>query len=218
MKYLWLALIAYVFTATTGNAANSGLDPTKLEVKVYGVYISKNEDCSSPVETLSNAAPDYQDLLSAPTLVDKDNGDGSLNGTYKCVIIKMSDQIRVTPKTSTDGGMCVAGTAFVTGVCGVHGSGPGSTQQKQDLEGTITDCTNNEDIVFIYISRGTATGSEGDYTFLTPTTTETDRGVNLGADLVISGSQSSEFVINASGQVGESEGACGMERPTFTFR
>lgn len=211
----FVLVIASVSLTSVCFAADTGINPSKVEAKIYSVSLFKSALCTGEkVSTTEVASPSYSDFLGGPTLADEDNADGHLDGDYNCIVIKMSDQIRVTPETSSDSAHCVAGTPFVTDVCSVHGS----PQQTQDLAGTVTDCTSGEDVAYLYISTGTSASSDGHNTWLPPTASDTNSGVNLGAKLTIAGAQSSVFVINAQGQVQDGGGECGMERPTFSFR
>ncbi len=91
--------------------APGGGDPASLKVKVYGVYASTSPQCTNPIQVFLKTTGDYVDLLQNPTL-----GGGDLpDGTYECVIIKMSDVIKHTPKVTDS--TCVAGTEYTGEVC-----------------------------------------------------------------------------------------------------
>ena len=106
MKSLKLALAA----AALFSANASALDASSLKLQVYSVMLSTSPQCTSPITVFSSATPTEVDFLATPTL-----GSGNPpDGTYHCVIIKMSDLIKFTP--STTGGSCAAGTEYVADV------------------------------------------------------------------------------------------------------
>jgi hypothetical protein len=207
MKILNLFL-AMIFLGSTAFA----LDPATLKLKVYAVYASTSAQCASPIQVFLNNTGSYVDILSGPTL-----GGGDLaDGTYNCVIIKMSDIIKHTPKTS-DGISCASGTEYTSGVC--------KSPQMVDSLTAVGDiaCRGDgstagsvEDTVFMYMT--TATGaSTGNKAFNRPVTPGDGNGIKLGAPLVISSTSRAKFVVNGVGKVGSNGGDCGMNAPTFSF-
>ncbi len=70
-------------------SATLGGSPSVLEISVYGLWISANEDCSDPVEVENDATATVHDLVSGPTLFS----GSPTSGTYPCIIIKMDDVI-----------------------------------------------------------------------------------------------------------------------------
>ena len=65
----------------------------------------------------SNATATEVDFLARPTL-----GSGNPpDGTYQCVIIKMSDLIKFTP--SATAGLCTAGTQYTADICRTDNGG-----------------------------------------------------------------------------------------------
>ena len=64
-----------------------------LKVKVLGMYASEDENCTSPQRVFMSATADYK-VMSSST----DFGSGEISdGTYPCVMIVMSDQIKFKP-------------------------------------------------------------------------------------------------------------------------
>ena len=102
------ALVAAGFCSANAMA----LDASSLKLQVYSVMLSTSAQCTSPVTVFSSATATEVDFLTAPTL-----GSGNPpDGTYQCVIIKMSDLIKFTP--SATAGLCTAGTQDTADVCG----------------------------------------------------------------------------------------------------
>src|ERR1700749_3772209 len=76
------------------------LDASSLKLQGYAVMLSTSPQCTSPVTVFSSATATEVDFLASPTL-----GSGNPpDGTYHCVVIKMSDLIKFTPSASA--GLC----------------------------------------------------------------------------------------------------------------
>lgn len=73
-------------------SATLGGSPSALELSVYGLWISANEDCSDPVEVENDVSATTYDLVSGPTLFS----GSPTAGTYPCIIIKMDDILTFT--------------------------------------------------------------------------------------------------------------------------
>lgn len=148
------------------------------------------------------------DFLVAPTL-----GSGNPpDGTYQCIIIKMSDAIKFTP-TSNDG-TCTGSVQYATDVCQ-----SGEFTQAPDAGGVTTACTTGAaDLVYLYLTTGRS-GSGGGNAFLQPLApNNTTYGVNLNSPLVVSGTATAKFVVTAAGAVDGSGASCGMNAPVFGFK
>lgn len=204
-----LALLAGVFFSCSAMA----LDASSLKLQVYSVMLSTSPLCTSPVTVFSSPTATEVDFLSTPTL-----GSGNpADGTYQCVIIKMSDLIKFKPSASA--GSCTAGTEYVADVCR---SDNGGTTHAPDAAGATTSCTGtdaapNADAVYLYLTTNASAGSGGQ-TFIQPTSTSSTSGLNLTAPLTITGSAKSKFVVNATGKVSGSDVTCGMNPPVFGFK
>jgi len=189
------------------------LDASSLKLQVYSVMLSTSPSCTSPVTVFSSTAPTEVDFLANPTL-----GSGNPpDGTYNCVIIKMSDLIKFTPSSSS--GSCTAGTQYVADVCRTDNNG---MTQAPDAPGAPTACTGTDpaplaDVVYLYLTTN-ATAGVGGNTFMQPIGANSPNGLNLTAPLVIAGTASSKFVVNATGKVDGSFSTCGMNPPVFGFQ
>lgn len=212
MKYLLLALT--VFASQISSAADLGLDPANLKLKVYKLAVSTSALCTNLTTVIDESAPDYMDFLSNPTL-----GSGLLtNGTYPCIVIEMSDQVKFTPDETSDGGNCSTGVEETLDVC--------SSGSSKLVDGTTTTCASGDNRVAMYLSTtSTSTGGGAD-AFNPPTTTsDSSNGFNLGSALTVSGTSSAKFVVNGSGKVCDTDdggcsgsaNSCELAPPTFTF-
>src|SRR5882672_8945007 len=107
-----LALIAALFAFNA-----MALDASSLKLQVYSVMLSTSPLCSNPVTVFSSPTATEVDFLSTPML-----GSGNpADGTYQCVIIKMSDLIKFKPSSTS--GTCTAGTEYVADVCRADNGG-----------------------------------------------------------------------------------------------
>lgn len=211
-RFLAMVLSLGCFSAF---GATSGLNPQKLQLKVYKVAVSTDALCTSPVTLFEDSTPSYTDFLGSPTL-----GSGSLsNGTYNCVIIEFDSIIKPTPTSTTDNGGCVAGTEFDLDVCG---TGTTSTL----IDGTTVNCGSGSDRIAMYLSTASTetTGTTGHNAFTPPQSSSDNlRGFNLASAMVVSGRKTGTFVVNGNGKIEEQNcpgAGCGCEfqPPLFSFR
>ncbi|HEX4232840.1 MAG TPA: hypothetical protein VH041_00915 [Caldimonas sp.] len=189
------------------------LDASSLKLQVYSVMLSTSAQCTSPVTVFASATPTEVDFLAAPML-----GSGNPpDGTYQCVIIKMSDLIKFTPSSAA--GLCAAGTQYTADVCRSDNSG---MTQAPDAVGAPNACNGTDaapvaDAVYLYLTTNASAGSGGN-TFMQPTGATSTNGLPLTAPLVIAGTAKSKFVVNATGKVGDDGVSCGMNPPVFGFQ
>ena len=209
MKSFKFAMLGAALLSSSAMA----LDASSLKLQVYAVMLSTSPLCTNPFTVFSSALATEVDFLATPTL-----GSGSPpDGTYHCVIIKMSDIIKFTP--SATAGMCTAGTQYVADVCRTDNSG---TTQAPDAVGAPNACSGTDaalqsDAVYLYLTTNASAGTGGN-TFMQPTGTTSTNGLNLTAPLVIAGRARSKFVVNATGKVGSDGSGCGMNPPVFGFQ
>lgn len=210
MQSFKLLCLSLVFFATQVLAQTT--NASSLKLSVYGVMVSTSSLCTNPVTIFNNAAPSVLDFITNPTLGSSGSPTNPPDGTYNCIIIKMSDNILYTPSASL-GGICLAGTQYTSDVCNVGNGGttnvPGS--------GVTTNCTNNPDVVYLYLTTNTNAGTGGG-SFTQPLNAASTAGIKLTSPLVVSSNISSKFIVNATGKVNTAGGACGMNPPVFGFQ
>lgn len=208
-----LILLLLLIFCTVPKMGFGFVDPTELKLKVYAVYLSTDPYCTNARELFSTTDPVYADFLGNPTLGSIDNSSGSWNGTYHCVIIKMSDAIKYVTNSTTESA-CTAGTTYTSYVCNYSST--------TDPSGTTTVCSNaGEDTSYLYLSTASTqtTGGEGGSPWQAPTSSNTLNGLKLNGAFTISGSQTGTFVVDGTNKMGdEGGGDCGMQPPTFSFR
>jgi hypothetical protein len=190
-----------------GSSTFAATDASSLKLQVYSVALSTSPMCTSPTTVFSNTTATELDFLATPTL----GGGNPVNGTYPCVIIKMLDGIKFTPKT-TDGN-CTQGQEYSDSVC------QASELTNVPDSSILTRCTpSNDDMVYLYITTD-KTVSGGGHAFEQPKSSSPHtNGVVLNTPLVISGTSRAKFVVDTRGQVVSANGTCGMNAPTFDFR
>lgn len=219
-----LSTSSSVLHSPDARAATSGINPSSVRLKIYQVAVSTNTDCSSPttIFSVSASAATYADFAGTPTL-----GTGAVaDGTYPCVIIEMSDQVKFTPETATDN-YCEADTEYTIDVCQDRGESSDDTSVL--LDGSTTTCAAgaNDERVAIYLSTISTTlprdpesdpAEEGN-PFKAPTSSTTEDGFLLDGAFVVSGASTGTFVADFTNRVGEDEdNQCGMESPNWGFQ
>src|SRR5690349_12663691 len=176
VQSLRLALFAAAFVATPALA----LDASSLKLQVYAVMLSTSPQCTNPVTVFSSPTATEVDFLAAPTL-----GSGNPpDGTYNCVVIKMSDLIKFKPSASA--GLCSAATQYTADVCRTDNNG---TTQAPDAVGAPNACNGTDaapvsDTVYLYLTTNASAGTGGGNTFMQPTGPTSTNGLNLTAPLV----------------------------------
>jgi hypothetical protein len=206
-----LLVVSGFLSVTNMSFANviGGVDPGYVKVKVFEIRVAASADCSNGMTVFQNAAPGYLDMVNNPTL-----GSGAIpNGTYNCVMMKMSDFIHFTPKTDNtppwSNNVCHVGSDSVADVG--HDSiatAPDGTVQTLGNKGT-------ENIVWLYIRTGAPTGQN--INAFIPT-----GGIPLISPLVVHGDGAHTMVFDFDGGVGEEQDngswACDCDAPTLSFR
>ena len=205
MTNSWMqrALMVLVFAAAGSSFADvtDGVDPGYVKVKVYEFRVAKNADCSNGIEVYRTASPAYEDLTHNPTL-----GSGTIpDGTYNCVMMRMSDNLRFTASVQDSLHTCTPGVDSTTDV--------GHDDTAVDPDGTQHPLgpAGTENIVWLYIRTNAPTGQNTNA--FAPT-----GGIPLTSPLVVSGDTAHTMVFDFSGRIGDDHGACSCDAPTLGFR
>jgi hypothetical protein len=210
MKKLFLGMM--IAFSSLANAADTGLDPQYIKIKVYRFAVSTSIYCTNPQVVFTEANPAYEDVLLGPTL-----GSGILaNGTYKCVMLEISDKIKFAADQNTDSGGCIMGQENEIDVC--------RQESSKSIEGVVTPCILGEDKVTLYLS----TASTNDHNnnngnaFTSPILGDLNLGLLLDGALTVSASGSGTFVVDGRSQVQDilNNGvrSCELNAPVFKFR
>jgi hypothetical protein len=198
----------------TANAGSGGgpvpgaVDPGFVKVKVYEIRVSPNTDCTNGIVVARYASPTLFDMVNNPTL-----GSGTIsNGTYRCVMLRMTNYIHFTPSATDPSwthSVCIPGSDYETNVA--------RNITAVDPDGTIhtLGAGDPETPIWLYI-RSNA-----------PTTNDTNSfspvgGIPLTSPLVVNGDGAHTMVFDFSHRVGEGQDngvwSCGCEAPTLGFR
>ncbi|OIQ19952.1 MAG: hypothetical protein BM556_05540 [Bacteriovorax sp. MedPE-SWde] len=202
-------LIATLITFKTF-AADVGLNPDFLNLKVYKVAISQSEYCTNMKTVFSKDAlsASYENFLNAPTI-----GSGTVDlGTYKCIAIEFEDIIQFASLSNSDSGNCSAGVQLDNEIC--RGT-PGDAIKF--IDGTSATCSNGAQKTTMWLSTGSTNAAQTGSPFLPPHAGDTNLGIQLLAPLVVSEGSIAKFVVNALGKIEDNGAQCEMMQPVFTF-
>lgn len=210
---------------STGAVANVGASSVK--VKVYGVAVSENADCTNGKVLTEDQSGTVYDFAQSPRLVS-----GHLDpGTYNCVMLYINTNMTFTPDATAgncstsspfdydvhidDGGSEVTFTTAqpVSGILTFTGV---SQNVNTDRYSSVEDNTRHQ-VLFI----STQSAGTGNNAFMRPDTNGSTNGLTLGSPLVVpaSGSVNGTFVIDFQNTLGDDGAHCGsISAPTFTFR
>ena len=191
-------------------ASPSGMDsapiltgaPSSITIRMYALWISQQADCSAPalVQTYGEGGQD-KDFVESPVLFSGTPADG----TYPCVILKMSDVLRMKPATSF--GTCVAGTEY-SGDIYRDGESDWKDVDLNPIVGHGTDEAPVDDHVTVFLARDTAA--------VLARGVSTNQLVQLGSDLIVPGQ--STFYLDAHEAVQTDGTNCGLEPPYVSFQ
>ncbi|MEO8451883.1 MAG: hypothetical protein ABI647_18980 [Gemmatimonadota bacterium] len=171
-----------------------------LPITFYALLISPNADCSAPVLVQEFPGGEVKDFMLNPVLFE----GSPANGSYQCVIFKMSDVLRVTPSTSF--GACHVNTEYAGDIYK-----DGETDWKDEHGSAIVGHGSEEapvdDHVALFLTRSPeAALARG----ISPHQT-----LQLLSNLIVPGQ--STFTLDASNAVLSAGGFCGIQPPQPSF-
>lgn len=188
-------------------AGNAG-SPTSIKMKFYGLAVSLNEDCSDAEVVFDiSTNPREFDLMTSPTLFS-----GTLTaGTYKCVIMRVSDNIKFKPDATAAGtfNSCVAGTEYTHDIYRADSGGAWNDMDGQSIPSNGTREVPVSDIVELAASINTTAAA---------TSYHVDQVIGLSEALVIPGA--STFFADFSNGINETapNDFCVLEQGVFGFK
>lgn len=203
-----LGLLVSIFFAIESShlvlAANVG-DASEVNIKIFKVWVSPNTDCSEATLVVSNDAPTAQNMIDNPTL-----GHGSVpNGTYPCVVLKMSDLITGKPSYTSDSAHCTPSTNISIDVFRSDNSDPSTCPDGTSITGTGTNSSGAEDDPCLYMSTAGSDSNEG---------WRPSSPFPLNGAFVVNGDLTGTFVADFRGKIEDAGGECGIQPPVFGFR
>lgn len=176
--------------------------------------MSTSPYCTSPVTIFGGADSYYLDFLGKPSLGSLDNTDDTYNDTYHCIIIKMSETIKFSPKTTA--GYCTQGTEYTQKLCG---SSLSTTDPETGVSSACSGSDASDDTIFMYLSTA-STGSDitvSTNPFSPPTSAILTRGLTLSTPWNVVGDYTADFVVNAFNRIESSNFTCVINTPTFSL-
>ena len=218
-------------TMLDNNTHNNCVDGDKAAWAIDKVYFYTDVYCTEGKQTLTflgDITPgesDKEDYAGSPTL-----GSGSIShGTYKCMAVRIWDNVTFSPGETTTSGGCVAATDYTQDLCGGDDN-DGVTQVWNPDTGAQYSCSHDDtpanEWIWVYMSTA-STDLEADDTcrdcdWNPPTSDNLTKGVTLGAALVVSAAKTSTFKTDITNRIADesvwgSDYGCTMLKPAFTF-
>jgi len=210
------------FTLYSSNESVSALvlpralagSPTSLNLDIYALYVSQNEDCTDAIEIFDNGnTPLEVDIYSTNTLFS-----GVIaNGTYNCIAMKMSDNISYqvdSTAVAAHGPECVSVSTTHSGDLYRHGEADDGLFK--DHEGNAIDATGSagspsEDRIFTFASTNPSAATSG------PLNLHINQLLTLASPLVVPGSAT--FFADFNDGIDANGGHCALEGGVgFGFR
>ncbi len=198
---LALGLLGFGFGAWVP-AAEAFVDPSSVLIKIYEIRLSHSADCSNSILMVSNPTGLTQDFVSNPTL-----GSGAIpNGSYQCIMVKLSNLITFTPATGE--GFCAAGASTTRNVFQASGNSISIDPNGATIHGigTTSDTTENPFWAYFKIGGGTDDCK-------TPAAACT-----LSSPINISGDRTGTLVVDFDQKIDGSQNPCDVRAPIFSFR
>jgi hypothetical protein len=177
-------------------------DPSHVNIGMYALYLSPNEDCSAPVTVADNGnTAQVKDFAQHPVLF----AGTPAAGTYKCVIFRMSDVVRF--QSHTPSAHCAANTDYAIDIY----RAPDTDWRDINVD-TITatgsDASPSDDKVYLFAST--------DPSAVIARGMSSSQVLHLTGALTVPGSGT--FYWDGTGSVTDDGTACGMEPPELSFR
>ncbi len=206
MKIFWLSLL--VLFARPMQAA---LDPVELKAKIAAMYLSRSPYCSSPILVFSKSTVYQYDVFGFPTLGVTDNKTRSYDGSYYCIIFKMSEQFSF--RANIFEGNCNMNDSHTSDVCT-------SSHTNTQIDGVSSSCTGaSDETVYLYLSTASNSNDPDLATqpFSPPTVGDTSKGIKLNFPFTVSGNVSGRLIIDAINRINSVGSGCSLSMPRFSF-
>jgi len=218
-------------TMLDNNTHNNCVNGDKVAWAIDKIYFYTDVYCTEGKQTLTflgDVTPgesDKEDYAGSPTL-----GSGSIShGIYKCMAVRIWDNVTFSPSETTTSGGCAAGSDYTQDLCGGDNSSV-LTQVWNPDTGAQYSCTVDSapanEWIWVYLSTAStdldADDNCRDCDWNPPTSDNLSKGVTLGAALVVSAAKTSTFKTTISNRIADTtvwgaSGYCDMLKPAFTF-
>ncbi len=194
---------------------NPAVSASSVSIKIYDAWISTSETCANPTKVFHSESGETFNMASSPTI----SSTSVAQGTYPCIIAKMSDNITFSPQTSE--GSCTAGASYTIDVCRAE-----ENRSSTDPDGNTVTCTGTHGVpavnqITIYIStfstNDITNGGSGNE-FAAPTASNRNQGIKLSSPLVVTATTSGTFFTDFTNKISGAQSSCDLDPPVFGFR
>ena len=189
------------------------------------VYCTEGKQTLTFLGDITPAESDKVDYAGNPTL-----GSGSMPlGTYKCLAVRIWDNVTYSPEETTTSGACAAATDYTMDLCGGGTDGEALVSYWNPDTGASANCTIDSspasEWIWIYMSTSSTDEAADDECSncnnYPPTSDNLTRGITLGGALVISAAKTSTFKTTLTSRIADTtqlgSASCDMLKPAFTF-
>lgn len=206
MKPIWP-----LFFSILSSFSQAALDPIELRAKVFAMYLSKSAYCDSPITVFAKDTVIQYDVFGFPVLGVADNSTHSFDGTYECIIFKLSEQFQFLPSVTAT--TCIFPNRYFVDVCT-------ASYQNTEIDGSTSSCSSaTDESVYLYLS--TASNSNDPdvalQPFSPPTPLDSSKGIKLSSSFSVTGKVGGRLVINGINRINAGGGTCTMAMPKFSF-
>ncbi len=175
--------------------------PTSMSIKLYAAHVSTSDDCSGAVKIADHGTSGKTINLGVDKLIEETPADG----TYKCLILEMSDNLSFVPDSTAVAAFteCQSGA---TSTFDIYRTDSGDTWK--DMMGTTitatgTSSTPGDDRVVVYATTSAAAVIAGS---MAPHTNQT---ITLTSSLTVPGNTT--FYVDFRDGITASGGLCKIE-------
>ena len=219
-------------TKLDNSTHNDCVSADKAEWAIDKIHFYTDVYCTAGKQTLTllgditPTASQKVDCAGSPTL-----GRGSIeNGTYKCLAIRIWDNVTYSPTTDTTSGACDNSSDYTIDLCGGGTNGEALVSYWDPDTGASANCTIDSspasEWIWIYMSTSSTDEAADDECSncnnYPPTSDNLTKGITLGGALVISAAKTSTFKTTISDRIADesvwsASNGCSMLKPAFTF-
>lgn len=177
--------------------------PETMILKIYAVYLSTHEDCSSPILVVDNGStPVANDLSNNPVLIQASPPDGD----YPCMILKISDNLTFRPDAEASAAFPAICPSNSDAVFDIYRTDSGDSWK--DLDGNViapsgTISSPGDDTVFVFASTNVSALLTG------PFAPDPNQTQELTGSLTVPGQAT--FYVDFSGGVKGDDDRCSIE-------
>ena len=220
-------------TKLDNSTHNNCVSADKVSQAIDKIHFYTDVYCTEGKQTLTflgdttPAESDKVDYAGNPTL-----GSGSIGiGTYKCLAVRIWDNVTYSPTTDTTSGACDNSSDYTIDLCGGGTNDDPLVSYWDPDTGASANCTidnaSASEWIWVYLSTA-STDLDADDTcsncdWNPPTSDNLTKGITLGAALVISAAKTSTFKTDITNRIADttqlpgSTDTCDMLKPAFTF-